>query len=158
MAGRTDRAARTIAAPRDAIYRALIDPELLVQWLPPKGMAGRFEAFDARPGGRYRMILRYLDSTEAGKAGGGEDVVEGRFVSLVPGTQIVQSADFESDDPAFAGTMTVDWTLRDVDGGTEVTVECRDVPSGISAEDHAAGLASSLENLAALLEQPGANA
>ena len=29
-----------------------------------------------------------------------------------------------------------------------------DVPDGISAEDHAAGLASSLTNLAAYLEQP----
>lgn len=158
MARRIDRAARTIAAPREAIYRALIDPELLLQWLPPKGMAGRFEAFDARPGGRYRMILRYLDPCEAGKACGGEDVVEGRFVSFAPGAQVVQSADFESDDPAFAGTMTMDWILHDVAGGTEVAIECRDVPSGISAEDHAAGLASSLENLAALLEPPGANA
>lgn len=157
MAGRTDRAARTIAAPRDAIYRALIDPELLLRWLPPEGMAGRFEAFDARPGGHYRMILRYLDSS-AGKTGTGEDVVEGRFVSFIPGLQVVQSADFESGDPAFAGTMTIDWTLRDTPDGTEVLVECRDVPSGISAEDHAAGLASSLENLAALLEEPGANA
>ena len=157
MAGRTDRAARTIAAPRDAIYRALVDPELLLHWLPPEGMTGRFEAFDARPGGRYRMILRYPDAS-AGKAGGGEDVVEGRFVSFTPGVQIVQAADFESDDPAFTGTMTIDWMLRDAPGGTEVLVECRDVPSGISAEDHAAGLASSLENLAALLEEPGANA
>jgi len=158
MAGRTDRAARTIRAPRDAVYRALVDPELLLRWLPPEGMEGRFEAFDARPGGRYRMILRYLDPREAGKAGGGEDVVEGRFVALVPGEKVVQSGDFESDDPAFAGTMTTAWRLREVTGGTELSIECRDVPSGISAEDHQAGIASSLENLAALLEPRGAKA
>ncbi|NIJ19540.1 uncharacterized protein YndB with AHSA1/START domain [Sphingomonas naasensis] len=157
MAGRTDRATRIVAARRATVYRALTDADLLVRWLPPAGMTGRFEAFDARPGGRYRMILRYLDADEAGKSGGGEDVIEGRFVALEPGERVVQSADFESNDPAFAGTMIMEWVLRDLPGGTEVAIECRDVPAGISAEDHAAGLASSLENLAALLEAPGTN-
>lgn len=53
-----------------------------------------------------------------------------------------------SDDPAFAGTMTMTWTVRSVDGGTLVEITADDVPDAISAEDHAAGLASSLENLA----------
>jgi hypothetical protein len=64
----------------------------------------------------------------------------------------VQRAIFQSDDPAFAGAMTVTWSFAGVDGGTEVTVVCDDVPSGISKEDHDAGLRSSLDNLAAFVE------
>jgi len=47
---RTDTASRVIAAPPDRVYAALIDPEALTAWLPPDGMSGRFERFDARPG------------------------------------------------------------------------------------------------------------
>ncbi len=45
------------------------------------------------------------------------------------------------------------WSLAPVRGGTEVTIACEDVPAGISPEDHAVGLASTLANLAALMER-----
>jgi hypothetical protein len=48
--------------------------------------------------------------------------------------------------------MTITWTFTPADGGTEVTVVAEDVPDGISQADHDAGLRSSLENLAALVE------
>ena len=76
------------------------------------------------------------------------DITAGRFLALEPGRRIVQTVEFESADPAFAGTMVMTWTLEPTPDGTEVTVSAANVPSGISAEDHAAGLASSLENLA----------
>ena len=60
----------------------------------------------------------------------------------------VLDVEFESDDPAYSGTMTMAWSLDPVEGGTRVEVRAEDVPPGISAEDHAAGLASSLRNLA----------
>jgi hypothetical protein len=41
--------------------------------------------------------------------------------------------DFVSDDPAFAGTMTMTWVVRAVDGGTRVELTADDVPDGISA-------------------------
>ncbi len=153
MAGRTDRASRIIHATPDAIYDAFVDPEAQARWLPPTGMTGRFDAFDARPGGRYRLTLTYTGAhAGGGKSAAGADRVAGRFVELIPGERIVQTADFESDDPAFAGTMTMIWSLRPVAGGTEVTIEAFDVPEGISAEDHATGFASTLANLAAYVE------
>jgi uncharacterized protein YndB with AHSA1/START domain len=116
-------------------------------------MTGSFERFDARPGGTYRLVLTYADATSApGKATPDTDVVESRFVDLVPGVRVVQAVDFVSDDPAYAGTMTMRWELADVDDGTRVDIVADDVPVGIEAADHAAGLASSLENLAAYLE------
>jgi len=136
------------------VYAALVDPEALTHWLPPAGMTGTFERFDARPGGSYRLVLTYDDGSGApGKATADSDVVEARFVELVPGVRVVQAVDFVSDDPAFRGTMTMAWEVAPVDGGTEVTITADDVPDGISAEDHAAGLNSSLENLAAYLER-----
>jgi hypothetical protein len=81
------------------------------------------------------------------------DIVEARFVDIVPGERVGQAVDFVSDDPAYAGTMTMTWEVAAVDAGTRVDIVADDVPDGISAEDHAAGLASSLTNLAAYVEQ-----
>jgi uncharacterized protein YndB with AHSA1/START domain len=135
------------------VYEALTDPEALLAWLPPTGMSGRFERFDLRPGGGYRLVLTYEDGAAApGKATADTDVVDVRFVEVVPGVRLVQAVDFVSDDPAFAGTMTMTWEVTPADGGSRVDIRADDVPTGISAEDHAAGLASSLDNLAAHLE------
>src|ERR1700757_1884255 len=150
---RTDTASRVIAACPETVYAALVDPEGLAAWLPPDGMSGRFERFDARPGGSYRLVLTYADaSTARGKATADSDIVEARFVDLVPGVRVVQAVDFVSDDPANAGTMTMTWQLTPVEAGTRVDIRADDVPAGISAEDHAAGLGSSLANLATFLE------
>lgn len=150
---RTDKASRVVAAPPERVFAALVDPDSLADWLPPEGMSGSFEHFDARPGGTYRLVLTYKDkSTAAGKATSDTDVVEARFVEIVPGVRVVQAVDFESDDPAYAGTMTMTWEVTPMAAGTRVDIRADNVPAGISAEDHAAGLASSLANLAAYLE------
>jgi len=67
--------------------------------------------------------------------------------------RVVQAVDFVSDDPAYAGTMTMTWEIAAVEAGTRVDIVAEDVPDGISAEDHAAGLSSSLANLADYVEQ-----
>jgi uncharacterized protein YndB with AHSA1/START domain len=153
---RTDRASRVVAAPPEVTYAALVDPGALVAWLPPDGMTGRFERFDLRPGGGYRLVLTYPEPDAAsGKAGDGTDVVEARFVEVVDGARVVQAVDFASDDPAFAGTMTMTWAVEPVEGGTRVTIVAEDVPEGITAADHAAGMAASLAGLAAHLEGGG---
>lgn len=154
---RSDTASRLIAASPARVYAALIDPEALTAWLPPEGMSGRFERFDARPGGSYRLVLTYTDAASTtGKATADSDVVEARFVELVPGARVVLAVNFVSDDPANAGTMTMTWELAVVVGGTRVDIRAENVPAGISAEDHAAGLASSLANLATYLSEPAA--
>jgi uncharacterized protein YndB with AHSA1/START domain len=150
---RTDTASRVIAAPPDRVYAALLDSEALTAWLPPDGMSGRFERFDARPGGSYRLVLTYADGSTQGKATADSDIVEARFVELVPGARVVQAVEFVSDDPAHAGTMTMTWEVTAADAGARVDIRADDVPAGISAEDHAVGLASSLANLAAYVER-----
>ena len=150
---RTDRASRVIDAPVDRVFNALLDRDALETWLPPRGMTARFERFDPTPGGSYRLVLTYADPTEShGKSSAESDVVEARYVDIVPNDHVVQTVDFVSDDPAFAGTMTMTWAVFEVDCGTRVEITAVGVPDGISAEDHATGLASSLDNLATYAE------
>jgi hypothetical protein len=99
------------------------------------------------------MVLTYADAN-SGKAKtiSDTDVVETRFIDLVPGVRVVQAVDFTSNDAAFAGTMTMTWEVSAVNGGPRVDVTAENVPDGISAEDHAAGLTSSLAKLAMYLK------
>ncbi|MCX4775658.1 SRPBCC domain-containing protein [Streptomyces sp. NBC_01264] len=151
--GRTDRGARTVAAPPGAVYAALLDRESLESWLPPDGMSGRIEHWDPRPGGGFRMVLTYLDPAGSpGKTSGATDVADVRFTGLVPAERVVQQAVFESEDPSYAGTMTMTWQLAASGEGTEVTVTATDVPPGIDQADHEAGIASSLAHLASYVE------
>jgi diadenosine tetraphosphate (Ap4A) HIT family hydrolase/uncharacterized protein YndB with AHSA1/START domain len=151
---RVDRASRVVRADPARVYAALVDPDALGQWLPPAGMTGRFERYDATPGGSYRLVLTY-DEVAAGKTTPDSDVVEARFLDLEPRVRVVQAVEFESDDPAYAGTMRMTWALEPVgDGATCVEFRAEDVPPGISADDHAAGLESSLRNLADHLGDP----
>lgn len=150
---RIDRGERVVAAPVSAVYRAMTEPDGLEAWLPPEGMTGQLERFEPWPGGGFRMVLTYLDPGAGhGKTSESTDVTEVEFAALVPEERIVQRVEFASEDPGFSGTMTMTWRLATVPEGTRVTVEATDVPPGISPEDHAAGLSSSLANLAAHVE------
>jgi uncharacterized protein YndB with AHSA1/START domain len=87
-----------------------------MDWLPPAGMTGTFERFDARPGGTYRLVLTYTNSsTSRGKTTSDTDIVELRFIELVPGVRVVQAVDFVSDDPSYATAMTMKWELTEVE-------------------------------------------
>lgn len=66
----------------------------------------------------------------------------------------MQAGDFVPKDPAYAGTMTMTRELSPIEGGVSVEIRAENVPDGISAADHAAGLASSPANPAGCL-QPG---
>ena len=117
-------------------------------------MRGRFEHFDARPGGSYRFVLTYEDTSAAsGKTTADSDIVEARFVDIVPGRRVVQAVTFVADDPALAGTMMMTWELTATGPGTRVDIRADQVPPGIAPEDHAAGLASSLAHLATYVER-----
>jgi uncharacterized protein YndB with AHSA1/START domain len=144
------------AAARD-VYAAFVDPDALVAWLPPDGMTGRMHAFDARVGGGYEMSLYYPpDAAGApGKSAEHEDRVAVRFVALEPPRRLVESVRFASDDPAFAGEVTLTVTLEDAPGGTAVTMAFDGLPPGVRPEDNDAGARASLAQLARRLERDG---
>src|SRR5437660_8977306 len=105
---RTDTAAMHIPAAPPAVFAALVDPAAIVAWLPPDGMTGDLTDFVQGPGGRFRMVLTYLDASASDpKSTADADVVEVRITEVSPDTRLVWEVDFASDDPRFAGTMTM---------------------------------------------------
>ncbi len=147
---RRDTASRFIKASPSKVYVAFVTREAVAQWLPPEGATMEVQVFEPRAGGRFQMTLTFASAS--GKSTAHTDVVVGRFVELVPRQRIVQAFEFDSPDPAFAGTMTMRWGLEAVEGGTVVTVIAEDVPVGISPADHEVGMYSSLAHLAAYVE------
>jgi uncharacterized protein YndB with AHSA1/START domain len=148
----TTELTRVIRAPRAAVYRALLDADAVQGWLVPDGMTSEVHAFDAREGGTFRVSLTYLAPTAAGKTSAHTDTYHGRFVRLVPETEVVQAIEFETDDPRMQGEMTVTYMLADADGGTAVTGRHENLPPGVRPEDNELGWSMSMGKLAALVE------
>jgi uncharacterized protein YndB with AHSA1/START domain len=143
-----------VKAPRNAVYRAFLDRDALAAWLQPNNMTGHVNVFEPCEGGRFRITLTYQDAEHsvAGKTSQHSDTVRGKFVELTPDTKIVEVVEFDSQAPEFAGEMKIIVSLADVDGGTEVTMHCQDIPPGIRPEDNEQGCKGSLQKLALLLE------
>ncbi|MDB4947623.1 MAG: ATPase [Gemmatimonadetes bacterium] len=149
------RTSRIIKATPGELYGAFMDPAALVEWLPPAEMTGEMHEFDGRVGGGYRMSLFYPPTERVfrGKFAEREDRVVVRFVELEPPRRIVQAVTFDTPDPAFAGEMTMVMTFDEVAGGTEVAIECTNLPPGLRPEDNDAGSRLSLEQLARRFEE-----
>lgn len=149
------RNSRIIHATADKIYEALTTAEGLEAWQAPGDMKGKVHRIDLREGGGYEMSLYYTAGEQEmkGKTADNEDRFKVNFKELIPARKIVETVDFESEDPAFSGTMTIEITLEPTAGGTEVTFYFTDIPKGIKPEDNEAGTISSLDKLARYLEK-----
>ena len=148
----TTRLTRHITAPRSDVYRALLDPVAVVHWKVPPGMTSEVHEWDAREGGRLRVSLTY-SGDGVGKTTAHTDTYSGYFAELVPDQKVVEVDEFETDDPALRGPMTITVTLADAeDGGTELVAVHEGLPSGVREEDNELGWTESLTRLAALVE------
>jgi uncharacterized protein YndB with AHSA1/START domain len=146
-------ASRLVRAEPEAIFQAFMTAETIVRWLPPKGASAEIGVFEPHVGGLLRMTLSF--EGPHGKSSENTDVFDARFIRIEPPTHIRLSVDFVSDDPRFAGTMTMDWRFEPVSEGSTVTVVADQVPVGIERADHETALASTLSNLADLVEKGG---
>jgi uncharacterized protein YndB with AHSA1/START domain len=143
---------RHINASRAAVYRALLDPDAVARWKVPDGMTCHVDACDAREGGAFRISLTYDAPSATGKTTAHTDTYHGRFVKLVPDEQVVELDEFETDDPALQGEMTITITLEDGGGGTDLVAVHQGLPPGVSAADNATGWNMALAKLAAMVE------
>jgi uncharacterized protein YndB with AHSA1/START domain len=146
------RITQHVNAPRTKVYRALLDAQAVATWMVPTGMTSHVHEFEPREGGTFRISLTYDAPTGTGKTTAQTDTHHGRFVQLVPNEKVVEVVEFETDDPALRGEMTITFELVDADGGTEVRAVHDGLPSGVPPEDNEAGWRSSLAKLAALAE------
>jgi len=118
----------------------------------PQGMTSHVHTFDPREGGSFRISLSYDAPTGTGKTTAHTDTYHGHFVKLVPNEQVVEAIEFETDDPALRGEMTITFTLTEVEGGTDVLGLHENLPPGVSPADNETGWRMALEKLARLVE------
>lgn len=148
----TTRLTKHIRAPRARVYAALLDAAAVQRWMVPDSMTSHVHAFDAREGGEFRVSLTYQAPTGTGKTSAQTDTYHGRFIRLVPDTEVVQAIEFETADPALRGEMTITFTLADTGDGTDLTGVHENLPPGVAPEDNELGWTMSLDKLARLAE------
>jgi uncharacterized protein YndB with AHSA1/START domain len=139
----TVRLHRVLATKPEKVYRAFIDADAMVKWLPPNGFTAKVHHIDAKVGGEYKMSFTNF-STANGHTFGG------KYLELVPNERLRYTDSFE--DPNLPGEIQVTVTLREVSVGTEVHIEQTGLPSAIPVEACYLGWQQSLVQLAMLVE------
>ena len=139
----TIRLHRVLRAKPERVYRAFLDPDAKVKWLPPNGFTGKIHHMDARVGGSYKMSFTNF-TTGTSHSFGGE------YIELVPHELIRYTDKF--DDPNLPGAMQVTIVLKQVSCGTEMDITQEGIPDVIPAEACYLGWQESLILLAKLVE------
>ena len=138
----TIRLHRVFKTTPERLYKAFLDPNAMVKWLPPNGFTGKVHNIDARVGGRYKMSFTNF-ATGSSHSFGGE------FLELVPSQRIRHTDRFDAGPP---GTMTTTIEIRKVLVGAELNVTQEGVPDAIPAEACYLGWGESLDLLKLLVE------
>jgi uncharacterized protein YndB with AHSA1/START domain len=139
----TVRFHRVLQAKPERVYRAFIDADAKVKWLPPNGFTGKVHHMDARVGGSYKMSFTNFTT-------GQSHSWSGQYLELVPHERIRYTDKF--DDPNLPGAMQVTVILNKVSVGTEVNITQEGIPDVIPAEACYLGWQESLALLAMLVE------
>ena len=134
---------RVFAAPPAKIYKAFLDADALVKWLPPHGFTAKMHQQDLREGGSFKMSFSNF-STGSSHSFGGE------YVELVPDELIRYTDKF--DDPNLPGEMQVTVQIKAVLVGTEVHITQAGIPDVIPPEACYLGWQESLQLLALLVQ------
>ena len=143
MPSNTIRLHRVLRATPERVYRAFLDPDAMVKWLPPHGFTAKVHHLDARVGGTYKMSFTNFSSGN-GHSFGGE------YLELVPNERIVHTDKF--DDPTLPGEMKTTITVKPVSVGTELDIVQEGVPEVIPPEACYLGWQESLQLLTLLVE------
>ena len=139
----TIRLHRVLKAKPERVYRAFLDPDAIVKWMPPNGFTAKVHHMDARAGGSYKMSFTNFSTGKSHSFGG-------EYVELVPNKRIRNTDKF--DDPNLPGQMQVTTTFKEVSTGTELEIVQEGVPDVIPAEACYLGWQESLDLLAKLVE------
>ena len=149
MPTNTIRLHRVLRTTPDRVYRAFLDPDAMVKWLPPHGFTAKVHHLEAKVGGTYKMSFTNFGNGQAHSFGG-------EYLELVPNERIRHTDKF--DDPNLPGEMQVTISLKKVSCGTDLTIVQEGVPEVIPPEACYLGWQESLTLLAQLVEAeiPGA--
>lgn len=143
MGTNTIRLHRVFRATPERMYRAFLDADAMVKWLPPNGFTGKVHHMDAKVGGSFKMSFTNFTTGKSHSFGG-------QYLELVPHERIGYTDTF--DDPNLPGEMRVTVTVKKVSCGTEVNIQQEGVPDVIPAEACYLGWQESLILLGKLVE------
>jgi len=139
----TIRLHRVFKATPERLYKAFLNPDALVKWMPPHGFTAKVHNMDPKVGGSYRMSFTNLTTGSSHSFGGD-------YLELVPSQRIRHTDKF--DDPNLPGTMTVTIEIKKVMVGAELHITQEGVPDVIPAEACYLGWGESLDLLKLLVE------
>jgi uncharacterized protein YndB with AHSA1/START domain len=139
----TIRLHRVLRSTPERIYRAFLDADALVKWLPPNGFTARMHHMDARVGGTFKMSFTNFTTGQSHSFGG-------EYLELKPHEVIHYTDVF--DDPNLPGVIHVTVALKKVVVGTELHIVQEGVPGVIPAEACHLGWQESLVLLGKLIE------
>ena len=134
---------RVLRAAPERVYRAFIDVDAMVKWLPPNGFTAKVHESNAKVGGTYKMSFTNFTTGKSHSFGG-------RYLELRPNELIRQVDVF--DDPNLPGEMTKTISLKAVFCGTELSILHEGIPEVIPVEACYLGWQESLTLLAQLVE------
>jgi uncharacterized protein YndB with AHSA1/START domain len=101
---------RVFDAPRDRVFAAYTDPELMPEWWGPRGTTTIVDQMDVRAGGSWRFVARDSDGSETG--------FRGTYREVTPPERIVQTFEWEG----MPGHVSVETaTFEDLGDRTKVT-------------------------------------
>jgi uncharacterized protein YndB with AHSA1/START domain len=139
----TIRLHRVLTAKPENVYKAFLDADAMVKWLPPNGFTAKVHHFDAKVGGGYKMSFTNFST-------GNSHSFSATYTELKPHERIHHTDRF--DDPNLPGDMQVTITLKKVSVGTELSIVQEGIPDVIPTEACYLGWQESLILLAKLVQ------
>jgi uncharacterized protein YndB with AHSA1/START domain len=148
---------RVFDAPRELVWKAWTEPELVMRWWGPKGFTAPAAEIDFRVGGKILFAMQSADFNE-----GRPIWSTGVYREIVPLERIVMTDSFADEDgnvvPAthygmgsdFPLEMLVTVTFEDLDVKTKMTLRHEGLPAG-DKDDAGVGWNESFDKLAASL-------
>jgi uncharacterized protein YndB with AHSA1/START domain len=134
---------RIFDAPPSRVFAAWLDRQEWQAWIGPEGVRCDVPLLEARVGGRYSLLMHLGDGQTL--------PVAGVFTAIEPDKGLAFTWGREGEGQ---GTL-ITITLRDQDGGTELTLRQEGLPTVALRDGHARGWKSALNKLAAHLSAVG---
>lgn len=143
MSTNTIRLHRVLRAKPERVYRAFLDRDAMVKWLPSNGFTESIDHMEAKVGGSYKMAFTNFTTGDSHSFGG-------RFVELTPHEKIRYTDEF--DNPNLPGEIRVTVALKEVSVWTEPNIVQEGVPEVIPPDACYLGWQESLTLMAKLVE------
>jgi uncharacterized protein YndB with AHSA1/START domain len=134
---------RRIAARPAIVFDALVTADGIASWWGPTDQPALSAKVDPRVNGGFRVRFRTAD--------GREHECTGQFLEIVKPTRVVLSWRWsdggEPDEVAADNVSRVEFRLRAIDTGTELTLLHSALLTEVSAQNHQGGWGGALEKL-----------